>query len=81
MRRVSVIYQLFLKRDTNSSILLMITNVTDDLLMVGTRPDLYSFVELLGKMFSISKSLIDEDIRFNGYTIRRDDLATSTCRW
>lgn len=72
LKRVSGVDQLFVKRDTNGLIVLLMAKVTDDLLMVGTKADLEEFVTALGKRFPISKSIIDATIRFNGSTIQQE---------
>lgn len=72
MKMVSRFYQFFVQRDTNSDISLLMAKVTDDLLMVGKRSDLESFMELLGKLFPIIKSIIDDPILFNWRLIRQD---------
>lgn len=51
---------------------MMMAKVADDLLMVVTRSDLEMCVEIIGKRFPISKTVIDRTIRFNGCTIRTD---------
>lgn len=70
--RVSGIDQLFIKLGNNISNTMMMSKVTDDLLMVGRKIELKAFVKFIGKRFPIRKSVMDDDIRFNGYSIQRE---------
>lgn len=63
---------LFVKRRTDGSFLLLMAKVTDDLLMVGARKDLESFVAVLGQRFSISETIIDERIKFNVCSVEQE---------
>lgn len=68
---VSGVDQLFIRWYNNYEIILIMSK--DDLLMVGKRNQLEYFVDLVGRRFPISKTVIDYNIRFIGCTILRED--------
>lgn len=72
MERVTGVDQLFVKRNIDGTILMMMAEVTDDLLIVGSRLYIESFVKKLEKRFPISKAVLDVPIRFNGCMIKQD---------
>lgn len=78
LERVSGADQLFVKRNEDGAIFMLMAKVTDDLLMVGSAGNLADFVKMLGTRFPISKSVIDDTIRFNGCLIRREDSGDIT---
>lgn len=72
VKRVRGIDQLYVRHGDDGALSLVIAKVTDDLLMIGERPELESFVAALGKRFPISKTIIDMPIKFNGCRIERE---------
>jgi len=62
MVRIEGVSQLFIKRDPDGQIILMIAKVTDDLLMTGTIQTMQVFAVTINKRFEVRKALIDGDI-------------------
>lgn len=72
LERINGVSQLFLKRNNNGDISLLIAKITDDLLMAGRPSEMESFVEMLSKTFKTSKVIIGDEILFNGSRIIQD---------
>lgn len=70
--KLSGVDQLFVRRDNNGSVTLMLAKVTDDLMMVGKREVLDEFLGALNKRFPIRHSVIHETIRFYGFLIMKE---------
>lgn len=58
LQRISGVYQLFLKRNEDGTIKLLIVKVTDYILVVGTRQEQEVFNTTLRRRFPIRKSII-----------------------
>ena len=71
--RVHGVSQLYIKRGQEGSIMLMIAKLTDDLLMAGTKVAMRQFADLISKRFTISKVILQGEIKFNGCSILRDE--------
>lgn len=72
INRLSDVDHLFITLDTNSEILLLVSNFPDGILMMGKKYDLEEFAVTLCKRFPISKSVIDDTFSFNGFLIMQD---------
>lgn len=70
--RVSEVSQIVVRRTRENPISLMITKVTDDILMAGSINEMKNFVERIGNRFVISKSKIDEEILSNSCKITQE---------
>lgn len=64
--------QVFAKLDKGGALLLLIGKISDDILVAGRRPDVLAFFEALHDRWEISKSIIADDLLFNGARIFRD---------
>lgn len=73
LKRVSGVYQLSIKQDTNSAISLFVAKVTDYAFMVGMKSYLEEIFWFLRQRHPIIKTALHDTICFNGCTIRKDD--------
>ena len=71
--KVQGISQLFVIRRPNRSIRMLCAKVTDDFLLAGSRQDLRWFDGMMRKRFTVSKSILDGRINFNGAVIEQDE--------
>lgn len=69
LKGVSAAGQIFVKRDSEGSIAMMMEKVSHDLLMIVTEEQLKTFVDTFGKHLPISKAIIDDTICFNACLI------------
>lgn len=69
--------QLHIKRDSDSKIILIATKVTDDILIAGKIPGLTHFTKAISKRYAVRKSIIDEEIQFNGCLISQEDYGNA----
>lgn len=65
--------QLFVQRDKDGKIKLLVAKVTDDFLIGGLRPDVTSFIENMKTRFVVGKSVIDSTFFFDGCEIAQDE--------
>lgn len=72
--RILGVSQLYIKRDRNRNIILIAAKVTDDILFAGKISALHHFTAVISKRYSVRKSIIDEEMQFNGCTISQDTL-------
>lgn len=72
LERVFGIPQLFVKRDQNDHISLIVAKVTDDFLLGGTIRQMQMFIDDLQKRFIVGKVAIDGKIHFDGCEIQQD---------
>lgn len=63
LRRVSVVSQLFIKRNTDSTIKYAVAKVTDDIPMDGKMHQMESLMEALTKRFRTEKVIIGDEIQ------------------
>lgn len=73
MERVIGLSTLFLKSDTNDNVILLVSKVTDDFLLGGTKETIQRFTNLLKERFDVGKIIIDDMIHFDGCEIEQDD--------
>lgn len=64
--------QLFIKRDNDANISMILAKVTDDFLMVSSANEITKFIEQIGKRFPIIKAIVDDDVKFNGNDISQN---------
>lgn len=64
--------QVFAKLDDSGAILLLIGKVSDDILVAGMEADSAAFFEVLCDRWEIGKSIITDNLLFNGARILRD---------
>lgn len=74
--RVCGISQFFVKRNTEGKIIMILAKVTDDMLIAGSIEEIKNFITQVEKRFPISKSIINDDIKFNGCDITQDENNT-----
>lgn len=72
MYTVEGVSQLFIKRRQDGSIMLMVAKVTDDLLIAADTETMREFIKKVNERFKVSKSVVDEQILFNGTRIMQD---------
>lgn len=72
LQRVCGISQLFVKRDINGSLCLLVAKVTDDFLLGGSVEEMQIFVTELQKRFIVGKVVINQKIHFDGCEITQD---------
>lgn len=80
-KRVHGVTQLLIKRNLNKNIKIIITKITDDVLMTGSAEEMKRFADSLQTRFEVSKIVIDSDIAFNGAIISRTTEETFECQW
>lgn len=68
-QRVFGVPQLFSRRDSAGDIILLVAKVTDDILMAGTKEAMQQFSEEISSRFTVSKTIIDAPVKFNGCDI------------
>lgn len=78
LERVFGVSQLYAKRDKNGRILFLLAKLTDDLLMAGSDACIREFTDKISKQYTISKSIIDAEMKYNGCIIRRDEHGTTS---
>lgn len=71
LERIPGISQLYLKREASGSIVLVVAKVTDDLLIAGSVDGIRALITQLKNRFTISKSIINDKMTFNGCTIEQ----------
>lgn len=76
-QRVRGASQLYIERDREGNIILIITKVTDDILMADTIEAMYWLSRAMHKIFGLSKLIIDETISYNGCRITQTDDRTT----
>ena len=72
LERVIGLSQLFLKRDANGNVIILVSKVTDDILLGVTKEAMQQFTNLLKERFEVGKIIIDDMIHFDGCEIRQD---------
>ena len=70
--RIHGIPQMFVQRNEDGDIRLILAKVTDDLLIAGQMQHIEVFNKNIEKRFPISKTVIDGQIKFNGAFIQQD---------
>lgn len=78
LERVPGISQMFIRRGKGGEIKLMVSKVTDDILMAGSAHDLRQFASTMAQEYKLSKVVIDDEIQFNGCTIRKEEDGHTT---
>lgn len=61
--------QLFVQRDANGTIILLVAKVTDELLIGGLVGDISHFNEKMKVRFQVGKKMIDKSFFFDGCEI------------
>ena len=74
LKRVFGLSQLFIRRDKQDRIVLLIAKVTDDFLAAGKLDYIHEFMDRLQKRFTVGKIVIDKRFHFNGCEIEQDRL-------
>lgn len=64
--RIYGVSQLFVERDRSGTITMLVSKVTDDILMGGSTQHMEVFAARIKKRFEISKVIVDGIIHFNG---------------
>lgn len=70
--RVFGVSQLFVKRGDKGKINMIVSKVTDDILMGGSVKHMEEFATMMKKRYEISKTIIDGIINFNGCRLSQD---------
>lgn len=70
--------QLFLQRDINGNIILLVAKVTDDFLIGGSVADITRFIERMKNEFQVGKTLIDTSFLFDRCEIEQDAIGNIT---
>lgn len=78
LERVFGIPQLFVKRDKDGYISLIIAKVTDDFLLGGAIEQMQLFIESLKNRFIVGKTVVDGKIHFDGCEIKQDQEGSIT---
>lgn len=68
--------QLYVKRDTDRSILLIMAKVVDDFLLAGTKYAIQNFYRNLAERLEVGRFIFREDLIFNGLQISQDAYFT-----
>lgn len=69
MERVHGMSQLYVLRNNQSNILMLLAKLTDDLLLAGDLNIMETFSAKIGKRFKLGKVVINSEIKFNGCKI------------
>lgn len=72
--QVRGVSQLFIKRNTDGTIAMILAKITDELLFAGDTGTMKEFTNKLTQRFKVSKYLINEPINFNGARIEQDEI-------
>lgn len=78
MKRLLGAHQVFVKRDENGRLALMVAKTTDDFLAAGNKESVAEFFDQMKKRFTVGKAIIADRMKFNGcmITVRSDRAAT-----
>lgn len=66
LQRVFGISQLFIRRATDGSVVLLVAKVTDDFLLAGSLAEMEAFVDRLKRRFVVGKVVINDKVNFDG---------------
>lgn len=66
MTRMERAHQLFINRDRNERISLIVAKTTDDFLIAGERESIGFFFGQLKQRFTVGKEIIEQKMKFNG---------------
>lgn len=75
---IAGISQLFIRRDKDERITLLLEKITDDLLMAGSVQRMEQLSEALARRFRTRKVVLDSEVSFNGCMIRQDSEGSIT---
>lgn len=79
--RVNGASQLYILRDADGVIFMLLAKVTDDMLMEGSPSTMSDFVRKLEQEFAISKAIVDGPVIYNGSWITQNEDDTIDLAW
>ncbi len=78
MQRVFGISQIYIVKDHQGTLSLIVAKVTDDFLIAGEIESINHFAKELGNRFEIGKYVVDKPFTFNGCDLSQTSLGTIT---
>lgn len=77
-KRLVGVSQLFIWREQSGRIIILTAKIKDSILMEGTVREMENMSETLTKRFKTSKVTVDDEVSFNGCSVRHDDTGSIT---
>lgn len=74
--RVQGASQLYILRNEDGTIIMLLAKVTDDMLMAGSPTTMNEFISKLEQEFTLSKAIVNGPVIYNGCRITQDDDGT-----
>lgn len=73
MKRLAGAHQLFIRRDHNEKLVLIVAKTTDDFLVAGEKGAIESFFGQMRERFVVGKAIIERKMKFNGCVMDVDE--------
>ena len=72
LERVFGIGQLFVRRNIQGKIIMLVAKVTDDFIIGGTIEDIENIIQAMNERFNVGKTIINQPFFFDGREIRQE---------